>query len=199
MTKAEFLECLGAGLWGLPRDETQKRIAFYDEMIDDRIEDGLSEEEAVDSIGDVQTVVSQIIAEIPLTKIVKEKITPKKKLNVFETVLLVLGSPIWLSLIIAAVAVAVSLYATVWAVIISCWAVCVAAAACVLVGGLGCFWLSFNGHVLTGLTALAAAFVCFGLLIFMFIGFKAATYGIILFTKKIILYTKKCLIKKEDA
>ena len=55
-------------------------------------------------------------------KLIKEK-TPKRRLGVWEIVLLVLGSPIWLSLLIAAFAVILSLYISLWAVIISFWAV----------------------------------------------------------------------------
>ena len=86
--------------------------------MDDRMEDGIPEETAVCEIGTVDELVSQIIADIPLGKLVKEKITPKKKLKAWEIVLLVLGSPIWLSLLIAALAVILSLYVVLWSVII---------------------------------------------------------------------------------
>ena len=45
MTKNEFISRLRARLSGLPKDEIRERLAFYGEMIDDRIEEGLSEEE----------------------------------------------------------------------------------------------------------------------------------------------------------
>ena len=47
MTKFEFLEELRNGLNGLPKNEIEERISFYSEIIDDYIEDGLSEEHAV--------------------------------------------------------------------------------------------------------------------------------------------------------
>ena len=40
-------------LSALPVAEREERIGFYGEMIDDQIEKGLSEEEAVDGIGKV--------------------------------------------------------------------------------------------------------------------------------------------------
>ena len=46
MRKAEFLRELEKRLQGLPKDEIDSRLAFYSEMIDDRIEDGKTEEEA---------------------------------------------------------------------------------------------------------------------------------------------------------
>ncbi len=42
-------------------------------MIDDRVEEGLTEEEAISEIGTVNEILSQIIEEIPLSKLVKEK------------------------------------------------------------------------------------------------------------------------------
>ena len=72
MLKTAFLEALQSGLAGLPRQDIEERLAFYGEMIDDRMEEGLSEEEAVAAIGPVDRVVNEIIAQTPLTKIVKK-------------------------------------------------------------------------------------------------------------------------------
>ena len=123
MTKHEFLVDLGLGLSCLPQEDAEERLSFYSEMIDDRIEEGLSEEEAVREMGAVDGIVSQIVAEVPLSKLVKKKIKPKRRLRAWEIVLLVLGSPIWFSLLIAAFSVVISLYVSVWAIVISLWAV----------------------------------------------------------------------------
>ena len=105
MNKQEFLDRLKEGMSGLPQEDITERLAFYSEMIDDRMEDGLTEEEAVAGIGTVDMLVPQIVEEIPITRIVKERVRPKHTLRAWEIVLLILGSPIWLSLLIAAVAV----------------------------------------------------------------------------------------------
>ena len=47
MRKQEFLTELRKGLSGLPQDDIEERLSFYSEMIDDQIEEGLAEEEAV--------------------------------------------------------------------------------------------------------------------------------------------------------
>ena len=47
MSKTEFLTELKKALEGLPEEDIEKSLEYYSEMIDDRIEDGLSEEEAV--------------------------------------------------------------------------------------------------------------------------------------------------------
>lgn len=40
MSKEEFLTRLRSALAGLPQNEVNERIAFYGEMIDDRMEEG---------------------------------------------------------------------------------------------------------------------------------------------------------------
>ena len=63
MHKHEFLAQLRKGLSGLPRDDVEERLSFYSEMIDDQMEEGLSEEEAVSAAGSVDEIVAQTIAE----------------------------------------------------------------------------------------------------------------------------------------
>jgi len=199
MHKQEFLMQLRNGMCGLPQKDMEERLTFYSEMIEDRMEEGLSEEEAVSAVGSVEEIVAQVAADIPLTKIAKERIKPKRRLSAVEITLLVLGSPLWLSLAIAAVAVILSLYISLWAVMISLWAVFVSFAACSIGGVLACVVFALGGNGASGVAALAAGFVCVGLSIFLFYGCKAATAGTLILTKKMALWTKNIFIKKEDA
>jgi len=199
MSKQEFLAQLRKGLSGLPQEDIEERLTFYSEMIEDRKEEGLLEEEAVSAVGSVQEIVAQIVADIPLTKIVKERIKPKRRLNAGEIVLLALGSPIWLSLGIAAFAVIFSIYISLWAVIISLWTVFVSLAACSIGGVMACVIFTVGGNGASGVVMLAAGIVCAGLAIFMFYGCKAVTDGTLILTKKMAIWIKNCFIKKEVA
>ena len=199
MTKREFLDELKKGLCGLPEEDITRSIEFYSEMIDDRIEDGRTEEEAVADIGSVKEVVSQILSEIPITKLIKEKVKKRRKLGALEIVLLVLGSPIWLSLLIAAFAVVLSLYAVIWSVVISSWAVFASLSACALGGVAAGVIFICTGKLFTGLALFAASLVCAGLAIFSFFGCTAATKGTAILTKKIVLGIKNCFVKKGEA
>lgn len=197
MSKQEFLVHLRKGLSGLPKDDIEERLAFYSEMIDDRMEEGLSETEAVSAVGSVDEIVAQVVADIPLAKVAKERIKPKRRRKAWEVVLLVLGSPIWLSLLIAVLAVMFSLYVVLWSVIISLWAVFASLIACAfgcIAAGIG-FAVGISG--LVGVAAIGAGIVCAGLSIFMFCACKAATKGAAILTKKLALWIKNCFIKKE--
>ena len=99
MTKNEFIAALKSKLSGLPQNELDERLEFYCEMIEDKIEDGATEEEAVSSIGSVEDVSDRVLADVPFSSIVKEKIKNSRALSAWEIVLLVLGFPIWFSLL----------------------------------------------------------------------------------------------------
>ena len=43
MKKREFLDRLKASLWAMPEADKERSADYYAEMIDDRMEDGLSE------------------------------------------------------------------------------------------------------------------------------------------------------------
>lgn len=198
MNKQEFLAELRNGLNGLPKTDIEERIAFYGEMIDDRMEEGLSEEEAVSQIGSAQETIAQIIAEIPFTRLVKERIIPKKKLGVWEIILLILGSPIWLSLLIAAFAVIFSVYVSLCAIIISLWSIFASLIACGFGGILaGAVFTYFYG--LSGVALIGESLFCAGLSVFAFFGCKYATKGIIWLTRKLALGLKNCFIIKGEA
>ena len=199
MTKQEFLMELRTGLSGLPQKDIEERLTFYSEMIEDRIEDGLSEEQAVLAVGTAKEIIAQTVAEIPLAKIAKERIKSNRRFKAWEIVLLALGSPIWLSLGIALVAVILSVYVALWSVIISLWAAFVSLVASSFGGVMAGILFSIKDNLLTGIAVCGASIVCLGFSIFMFYGCKAASKGILILTKKIAILIKNCFIKKEEA
>lgn len=198
MNKRAFLVSLRYRLTGLPQEEMEERVRFYCEMIEDRMEDGLSEEDAVAAIGSVDEIALQIVADVPFATIAKGTIKPRRRLQAWEIVLLVLGSPVWLSLLIAAVAVAFSLYVSLWSVIVSLWAVFASLVGGAFGGIVGGTVLALRGNYLTGLALIGGGVVCAGLAIFAFCGCKAATVGVVRLTKKAALSVKHRLLKRGE-
>lgn len=197
MNKQEFLDKLEKGLCGLPQNDIKERLIFYNEMIDDRMEEGFTEEEAVLGIGAVDEVVSQIITETSLSKLVKEKVRHKRALRVWEIVLLILGSPIWLSLLFAVFAVILAAYITVWSVIAAMWATESALVVSVLGGVISAVILTVKVNVIAGIAMLGACIACAGLSIFLFLGCRETTKVLLFLTKKMILGIKSIFIGKE--
>ena len=181
MTKAEFLSVFKKKLSALPRKEREEGLRFYTEMIDDRMEEGLSEEEAVAAVGDPGKLADQILGEY--FPDAKPQRSPGKGLQVL---LLILGFPLWFPLLIGGFAVVLSLYVTLWAILITFWAVFVS----LLVSGaalaLAAVVLLISGKVLPGIAVLGAGLVCAGLSIPAFMGSKAATDGTLLLTRKFL-------------
>ena len=199
MNKQEFLEQLRKGLSGLPQNDIDERLAFYDEMIDDRTEEGLSQEEAVTAIGSIDEIVAQTVADTPLTKIAKERMKTKREFRPWEIILIVVGSPVWLSLGIAAVAIILSLYITLWSLIVALWAVFAAFVCAALSGVAVGIFLACTDAVLKGIAIIGTGLVFAGLSVFMFYGCVAATKYTLILTKKIAIGIKNRLLKKEDA
>lgn len=120
MTKQEFLSELERALGKLPHTEVEQALAFYDEAISDRMEDGLSEAEAVADLGPIDEIAAQIAAETPpIPRAIARANTGSRTLNI---VLIAVFSPIWVPVVLALAAAALAVYVAIWAVIAALWA-----------------------------------------------------------------------------
>lgn len=139
MGKEEFLAGLRSHLSRLPDDEVEKYLGFYSESIDDRMEDGMNECEAVAALGSIDAIADEIIDSQHLGDIVKQKIKKQRSGSSGVSwpwiVLAVLGSPLWLSLLVALCAVVLAVYVCIWALVIGVWAALLA----LLVSGIATF------------------------------------------------------------
>ena len=123
MRKAEFLEKLKECLQGLPKEDLEERIAFYDELIDDRLEEGESEEAVIASLGSPEAIASEIVKDTPLVRLAKEKFAPKRKLSALEIILLILGFPLWFPLLLTAITLCLIGYSLLWVFVLVLYAV----------------------------------------------------------------------------
>ena len=197
MNKEAFLADLRKRLSGLPADELEERIAFYSEMIDDRMDEGVTEEEAVAGLGPVEPIVDQVVSEISLTKIVREKRNQGRRMKGGEIALLILGFPLWFPLLIAAAAVVFSIYIVLWSAVISLWTADLGLAVC----GLSCL-ISTIPYIEAGNTAgvffaVGAALVSIGLAILMFFVCLWISKGLIRLTHVVFTRIKKLFVGKE--
>ena len=198
MNKAEFLNELRTKLNGLPQSDIEERVSFYTEMIDDRVEDGMTEEEAVEQIGPVDKVVETIVSEIPLSKIVKAKVKPQKKMPVWAIVLLVLGFPVWFPILISLVSVIFSVYLTLWIIVITLYAVDLSLAVASIASIASAFVAFIGGEPLVGLASIGSFMVCGALSVLMFFGCGYVVKGVVFVTRKMLLGIKSWFIGKEN-
>lgn len=190
MRKQEFLDELKKKLSDLPKNEAEERVSFYSEMIDDMVDEGLAEDEAIARLCTTENIQNREMATAESEK-------TKRRPRTWEIVLLALGSPIWISLLAAALAVVIALYASVWAVIISLWSCFVSlavSAPCAIAAGI---IFICRGDIIPGIAIMSTSLVCAGLAIFAFYGCKAVTKYVIILTKKCAARCKNLITKKE--
>ena len=183
MTKKEFLDKLRDKLKGLKNEDVLERLDFYSEMIDDRMEEGLSEKEAVFGVGSVDEIAVQIREEYSKGKKKKGRCDKLRKMKAWEIVLLAVGSPIWVSLLVVAFAVAIVLAASVWSVVASAWSIFGAFIGVALGGSLGAIFTVIFGDAFAGILLLGGSIACAGLAIFAFFGCRELTKAIVRLTK----------------
>ena len=168
MCKSDFLAALETALQGLPQNDIDKSIEYYNEIIDDQIEDGISEADAVAALG------------------VPEEIT-----------LLTLGSPVWAALLLAAASVLFSLYITIWAVIVCLYACNLTFALSTVICPIqGCIF-TFTGHYAAAAFYFGATLACFGISILMFFGFNNMTAKLVGLSKQLVLWIKSLFLKRR--
>ena len=198
MNRESFLNALREKLSYLPQDDVEERIAFYSEMIDDRIEEGMTEEEATASIGAVDQISEHIMSEVPLPKLLIEKVKPKRKLRPWEIVLLALGSPVWVPLALAAVCVLLAVYVVIWSVAASFYAVdlSIAAGAVFSIPSAVQYWVS--GNRAGGFFMVGAGLALAGLAILLFFFSGRIARGVVKLTGRFLLWLKSLFTGKED-
>ncbi|MDR3053225.1 MAG: DUF1700 domain-containing protein [Coriobacteriales bacterium] len=195
MNKEEFLARLTAALGRLPQGEIEQSISFYREMIDDRIEDGMSEADAIASLGDIEQIAAQIIAETPLVpKALAKAKTGSRTLNI---VLVAVFSPVWVPVALALAASAFAVYISIWAVIVSLWAVVFSLLLTGVVGIAMLAYLVVTGHALSGVFTAGAGLVCVGIGLFCYYGVAAASKGLFALTKRFAAWVQSLFIHRE--
>lgn len=205
MNKEEFLIALRERLEIFPQKEIEEYINYYREMIEDHVDDGFSEEQVVETLGSVDEVFAVILQETAITKLLREKVKPKRKLQPREIWILSLGFPIWLPLAITALVLAITafvltwtLYAVLWSLVVTLFAVELTFA----VGALGgaivsiLFLLSSGNGFAAGVT-FSGALVCAGLALILFRPCILSAKGSAKLAKKIWLGIKFLIVRKE--
>jgi uncharacterized membrane protein len=198
MDKYDFLLALEARLAGLPEADRQASLDFYSEMLDDLVEGGMTETEAVASLGSPEAIAEEILLEMPLPKLVKAKMK-KRRLSGLEITLLAVGFPIWLPISIALLAVVFAIYISLWAVVVSLYAANVAMAACAPTGIAAAVVLFASGKPTSAFLFLGAGLALAGLSILWFLLCNLTAKGMWKLGKLTLRGIKACFIRKKGA
>ena len=121
MKKSDFDIRLRTGLQGyVAPAEVDRIVAYYDEMLLDTMEDGTSEDDAVAQLGDPGTIVYDAIAAGTGQSATWTAPNPQPlwhhKLNWPVIILLVIGSPLWGSILLAGLGVLLAAEICLWCI-----------------------------------------------------------------------------------
>lgn len=111
MDKIDFIEILADELtYHMKPSEIHQLINYYEEMIDDLMEEGYSELEAVEKLGDPKQLAREAagIQEI--------EIDVPRRFSPLVVLLLIIGFPLWGSLLFAFLMLVLSVYIVIWCV-----------------------------------------------------------------------------------
>lgn len=115
MSKADFLRLLERALMQLSEEERQKNLEYYSELLDDMMEEGMTEAEATAKLGSPNQIAQSILQEMPLSKLVSTRMKPRSGWTPLAIVLAVVGSPVWVPLLLSTVAIVLAVFVSIWA------------------------------------------------------------------------------------
>ena len=133
-----------------------------------------------------------ILEDIPISKIEKEKMKPKRRLKAWEIVLLIIGSPVWIPVTAALIIVALVIYLCFWIVIL-----------CLYISDFAVFFSGFGSIIgafaqengfNTGLFLAGCGVTLIGIAILLFFGFTKISQGMLFVSKKIGLGIKRLFV-----
>ncbi len=194
MRKLDWLTEIEDQIGGLPKEDVTRFLEYYGEMLDDRVEGGISEEEAIAALGTPRKVAEEILAQYSLPHLVKERIKPRRRLAAWEILLLVLGSPIWLSLAIVALAVFLSVYIVIWSVLLTIAAVTLALALSSAALSVLGILLIFSGTAPTGTWWLGVSVFAAGLAILFCLLTRVLFVGVLHISRGFLVACKRSFI-----
>ena len=194
MLKQEFIEELKSLIGNLPYEDVNKYVEYYSEMIEDRIDDGMTEEDAVKEVGSPKVIAEQILKDNGAT--INEQVSGAtnkdkkgfsfKNLDTLSIVLIIVSFPIWVSLLAGVFSMVVGVFAGLLSLFISAWACTLSFGLC----GIACTVMGivylFSEGLGTFLCYTGAGILLIGLSILFYVGAKY-------FTKLCIYLCKKCV------
>ncbi len=197
MDKLDFLLALAKRLEGLSDADQRASLDYYSEILDDLMESGMTETDAVASLGSVDAIAEEILLDMPLPKLVKAKMKGKRRMTGLEITLLAVGFPVWFPILISLFAVVFSVYISLWAVVISLYAADLAIAVTAPASLLAAILLVVGGQPAAALLFLGAMLVCGGVAILLFFGSNVTAKGVWLLGKLTLRGIKACFIRKK--
>ena len=158
------------------------------------MDEGKSEEEAIKDLGTVEEIVNQVAEETSLVKLVKEKVTPKRKIKGWEIALIICGFPLWFPLVLTCLILLFVGYLLTWVFTIVAYVIEGSFAVVSVAGLIAFFAYLFGGEF--NLLPLGASIACLGAAILFAFACYFITKGNIKLSKNIFIWIKRRFMRK---
>lgn len=191
MSKAEFLSELELSLHSMKDNEKSKFITFYDEMIDDYVENGMTEAEAISKIGTPKKIAVELLENNDSVKL--NLPLPGNKL--FNIIITIIGFPLWGSLLLTFILSILCVYILIFCLPVSTGAATVGFLAASIIGIIGSPFVIAHS-LSTGLMQLGIGIASVGISFFLGLITIALYKKFILVNKSFNAYLKKLWKKK---
>lgn len=202
MSREEYISQLREKLTANKIPGIDSMIEFYDEAIADRVEDGMSEDEAVAAMEDIDSIVKAAMLDKPITSLMADNVKKRHKEasesghGALFVVLMIVGFPIWFPLLVAFLSIIFSLYIAMWAIVVSIYAVELSFAISAVVCLLGAATFAM-GQIpfATAIALLGCALILGGLTLLMWKPIVALTKWMIKIIKVVFRSIKSIFVK----
>lgn len=191
MNKTEFLSELELCLHRMKDSEKSKFITYYDEMIDDYVENGMTEAEAVDKIGVPKKIAGELLDNNDSVKL-NFPFTGSRLFNVLITII---GFPLWGSFLLAFILMVFSVYVLIFCLPVATGAATVGFLAASIIGIIGSPIVMAHS-LSTGLMQLGIGIASIGLSFFLCLITIALLKKFLAVNKRFNAFLKKMLKKK---
>lgn len=158
MNKREYLDRLTELLACLPPDQRIESVSFYAEMIDDRVEEGMTEEEAVAALDAPGVAAEAILDDLPAVPRAVAK--TRRKSRVLLWAIVIIGWPVLLPIAVSFVLAAVLIYLAIWLCAVCVWVVAIGLLIGLPLGIVCAFWGVAAGNVPFAVVEFGAALLC---------------------------------------
>jgi uncharacterized membrane protein len=192
------LKNLERELKNIPKSEIVKCLAYYNEIIEDYIEDGLREEAAVSRLDTPKVAAERFINERTITPI-KESSYSKPNKSHTSLLFLILGFPLWFPLIVTFYSLVFTLFVVIWSLIFTIYVLFIS----FIISGIACiiyapiqYFLITNLYLAIGTAG--AGLILIGLSLIMLYFSKNCAHGLLKLSGYTLKMLKFTFFKKED-
>ena len=159
----------------------------------------IGEAEAVAQLPSPEEAAQEILLDKPLAQIVAARVKPRRKLGAWEIILLVLGSPVWLPLLLTFGILVLTAYLLIWVAALVLWSVDLSAAVGAVGGLAGMLGGILQRNLSMELFAAGAALAGAGLAILLFFASLWTTKASARLGRALLRSLKASIIGKEKA